>query len=134
MRANCTRLAGALLLAVVLAAAGCGNDETSDVADQSSDDQVVTDPLEDEEPVADAQSDVPPPLEALPREGELDIFDEPDLIGLPLDDVLVWAEESGLSNVDVFDSPDKVESSMEFDPTRLLLVVEDGIVVDAEFG
>lgn len=133
MRTNCRRLTGGVL-AVALAAAGCGNDETSDVDDQSSADRVVIDPADDPEPVADARADVPPPLESLPREGELDTFDEPDLIGLPLDVVLAWADESGLSNVDVFDSPDKVESSMEFDPARLLLVVEDGIVVDAEFG
>ena len=117
------------LLVIALAAAGCGADKPSADADQ-----VVTGPGDDVDPVEAAPDDVPPPLERLPREGEADTFNAPDLTGLPIDKVLDWAEASGLSNVDVFDSPEAVESSSEFDPTRLLLVVQNGIVVDAEFG
>ncbi len=77
---------------------------------------------------------LPPALAALPREGEADTFDAPVLAGFPVDEVLVWAEASGLTNVDIFDSADEVSTTSEFDPHRLVLVVEDDIVVDAEFG
>ncbi len=77
---------------------------------------------------------MPPALEALPREGTQDTFDAPDLTGLPIDEVLVWAEVSGLTKVDVFESVEEVAVKSEFDPHRLILVVEDGVVLEADFG
>lgn len=77
---------------------------------------------------------MPPALEALPREGELDTFNAPVLAGFPVDEVLVWAEVSGLTNVDIFNSADEISTTSEFDPHRLVVVVEEEIVVDAEFG
>ncbi len=120
------------LLVAALLVAGCasGTESTEEpVADSaavsSASDTVITSP---------SQPSVPPPLTSLPREGEADTFPAPDLRGLPVDDVVEWAGASGLTTVDVFDDPDEVGSTSEFDPHRLILLVEDGIVVDAWFG
>ncbi len=76
----------------------------------------------------------PEPLEALPQEGELDEFEAPDLTGWPVEDVQVWAERSGLTNVDIFNDAADISTTMEFDPHRLVLVAKYGFVVQAEFG
>ncbi len=71
-------------------------------------------------------------MSTLPSDSES--FDTTALIGLPVDDVQARAAASGFTNVDVFASTEDVVSTLEFNPQRLLVVVEDGIVVDAIGG
>lgn len=102
--------------------------------DPVGDDVTSTPSTTGEIPMMTAATVVPTVLTSLPREGEADTYPAPDLQGLPLNDVLAWAEASGLTRVSVFGSDDDVEQTSEFDPQRLILVVEDDFVILASFG
>lgn len=116
-----------------------GGDESEACADAIT--VVLDEPLSDRL-VVDGVTDrelrptrvFPAPLEALPLESELNEFEAPDLTGWPVEDIQAWAEQSGLTNVDVFESADEIETRMEYDPHRLVLVVQHGLVVQAQIG
>jgi hypothetical protein len=112
----------AVVLAAGLFCLGCGDSGSTDAATTS----LTT---------TAAETAVPPTLlGALSPEEASELNRKGFLVGVTLDAARQWAQESGFRTVLVYDDPESVGLTAEFDPTRLVLVVEGNRVVVASAG
>lgn len=82
-----------------------------------------------------AETEAPPTLSGvLSLEEAAELNNEVFLAGVALDAARQWAQESGFKTVLVFSDAESVGLTAEFDPTRLVLVVENGRVIVASAG
>ena len=102
--------------------------------DSPEGDLITLSPTEGVATTTTAPRQMPTVLTSLPQEGEADSYPAPDLLGFLGEDVLVWAEASGLTQVNIFEDESEIVTESEFNPQRLTLVVQNEIVVYAEFG